>query len=386
MHRYNNLPGQPGRTALRRRQGLRQSLELMAFSLLVAVTLITFLCAIIASAVSQTASLVALRPTITRTSLPTFTPTSLPTLTPTTSSIHVAGATSPPPPVHTPASTPGVVAVQPNTSGGAPTSIALAPAGTPPSPAAVASPASISVPPNGAGSAVASSTAPRPTFTPTQTRVPPTPTPWPTATATVPRPVSTPLPAASGWSFNGVTNLAGDSGEGLLLMGELVNGTGAPQHAVAISGAFYGLQDELVVDTLEVVSYVPIDPVPADAHVPFELQVSGSQGIDRFDLRARSEPASAGPRQDFQFSAVEQWVSNALGYCMRGQVDNQGPPLQEYLIVLAIGYDDQGSVVNFGEYYADILPDSDVQSSTFEMCLDPLDRQISRHDLRAFGY
>jgi hypothetical protein len=135
-----------------------------------------------------------------------------------------------------------------------------------------------------------------------------------------------------------------------------------------------------------VVSYVPIDPVPADAHVPFELQVSGNHDIDRFDLRVLSEPASAAPRQDFQFSGVEQGMDQDNLYCIRGQVENQGPPVQEYLIVLAIGYDDQGSVVNFGEYYADILPGSDAQSSTFELCLDPFDRQISHHDLRAFGY
>jgi hypothetical protein len=183
-----------------------------------------------------------------------------------------------------------------------------------------------------------------------------------------------------------VANLAGDSEEGLLLVGELINGTGAPQHAIAISGAFYDVQGEVAVDTLDVVSYVPVETIPADAHVPFELMVSGSQGIDRFDLRALSEPASAAPRQDFQFLGVEQWVDADNLYCLRGQVENHGSPVQEYLIVLAIGYDDQGSVVNFGEYYVDTLLSSVAEGSTFETCLDPFDRQISRYELKAFGY
>jgi len=182
-----------------------------------------------------------------------------------------------------------------------------------------------------------------------------------------------------------VTNLGNDPEDGLLLMGELVNDTGAPQQAIAISGAFYDMQGEVVADNLDVVSYVPVDPVPAGAHVPFELKVSGGQDIDRFDLRALSEPASDAPRQDFQFSGIEQWAGDAIGYCVRGQVENQGPPVQEYLVVLAIGYDAQGSVVNFGEYYVDVVPDSGPQSSPFEMCLASLGRQLSRYDLRAFG-
>jgi len=208
----------------------------------------------------------------------------------------------------------------------------------------------------------------------------------PVLAGATPPPTPTQVPDASGWTFDGVTNLAHHSAEGLLLMGELVNGTGAPQQVLDISGVFYDAQGEVAVDRLELVSYVPIDPVPVDAHVPFELLVSGSQSIDRFDLRAISEPASDSPRQDFQFSGVEQWESETTGYCLRGQVTTQGPPVQEYLIILAIGYDGQGNVVNFGEHYADTLPGSSGQSSPFELCLASDGRQISRHDLKAFGY
>jgi len=207
-----------------------------------------------------------------------------------------------------------------------------------------------------------------------------------TPAGTPPPPPPAQIPDTSGWAFNGVTNVAGNSEEGLLLMGELVNNTGAPQQVIDISGAFYDAQGEDTVNSLNVVSYVPVDPVPVDAHIPFYLQVDGRRDIDHFDLNALSEPASDPPRQDFQFSGVEQWVDDDTGYCLRGQVDNQGPPVQEYLIVVAIGYDDQGSVVNFGEYYVDTLPGSDGQSSPFELCLASPGRQLNRHDLRVFGY
>lgn len=140
MHRYDNSPGRPSQTALRRRQGLRQFLELTCLSFLLAVTLSTFICAIIASAVSQTASLVALRPIIFRSAQQRW----------------LCGD------CHSSLSNPD------------------------------------------------------------------------------------PVPAVSGWTFSGATNLAGNSEEGLLLMGELVNGTDAPQYEIDISGVFYDLQGEVV--------------------------------------------------------------------------------------------------------------------------------------------
>lgn len=209
----------------------------------------------------------------------------------------------------------------------------------------------------------------------------------PATAPTPPAPPASPtsMPVTSGWSFSGVTNLAGNPKEGLRLIGELVNRTGASQHSITISGAFYDTAGEVDMDNMYVVSYVPIDPVPADAHVPFELQVSGNQAIDRFDLQALSEPTSAAPRQDFNFSAVEQRMDEENQYCIHGQVENQGLPVQKYLMVMAVGYDDQGSVVSHAEYYTDILLGSEAQSSTFDLCLNPSGRQISRHDLKAFG-
>lgn len=348
IQQYANFHKQPNRIASRQRRVLRQSVAFTCLTLLLTVIVLTFTCTIIAGAVSQTASLVAFQPPIARTSLPTFTPTSLPTLTPTISPVQVAQSPSFPPPAYTPTSTPSPVPIAAQPSAPAAEPIKSAPA--------------------------------------------PTNAPLPTATAIVlqapvPTPSPTPVRGTSGWTFSGVTNMAGNSRRGLLLlMGELVNNTGVPQQAVDISGAFYGGQGEVPVDNLDLVSYVPVDPIPVNAHVPFELQVSSNQDIEHFDLHAWSQPANDPPRYDFQFSNVEQWLNDVTGYCIRGQVDDQGAPVQDYLVVLAVGYDDQGSVVNFGEYYVDVLPGSGAPSSPFELCLDPLDRQLSRHDLLAFGY
>ncbi len=434
MYRYNNSSRHPRQIISRRRQAFRHSLKLTCFTLLLTITLATFICAIIATIVSQTAFLVALRPPTIRTSLPTFTPTSLPTLIPTPvaaqsvmalSTTAVDNAVLPPSspttiptPLPTPVNdyvTPPSVAGNQNNSQPTLTSRVTLNVRSGPGldynvvgkladgqSAAITGQNpdgswwQIEYPSGSGGQAWVSADPQYSTVSQTmpqtiaQASTPTSPPVAPAVTATDPPlttvpPTPTLAPVASGWSFSGVTSLAGNSEEGLLLMGELVNGTGAPQQVIDISGAFYDAQGQVAEDILDLVSYVPVDPVPANAHVPFYLQVNGRQDIDHFDLSALSEPASDPPRQDFQLSGIEQWVGDTTGYCIRGQVDNQGPPLQEYLIVVAIGYDGQGSVVNFGEYYVDPLPGSNGQGSPFEMCLDPLSRQISRHDLIAFG-
>ena len=171
------------------------------------------------------------------------------------------------------------------------------------------------------------------------------------------------------------------------MVGELINNTGAPQQAVDISGIFYDAQDQVIQDEIDTLSYVPAEVVPVGAHIPFELVIESTQPIYRLDLLAMSEPASASPRQDFQFSNVSQQTDEKSRYCLEGQVQNSGSPLEDYLIIVAIAYNDQGNVVSFGEY-SPALPKIVIgdQTSPFEMCIDPLNQQIARHELRALGY
>lgn len=211
-------------------------------------------------------------------------------------------------------------------------------------------------------------------------------TPPPTATLPPPPdPTDIPQTEVDGWIFRGVqTSL--DQGQAVVV-GELINKTGAPQQAVDISGIFYNAKDQVIQDEIDTLSYVPADVVPVGAHIPFELVIESTQSIYRLDLVARSAPATASPRQDFKFANVSQWTDELNTYCLDGEVQNTGLPLGDYLVVMAIAYNEQGNVVSFGEY-SPVLPNVVVgdQISPFEMCIDPLNQNIARHELRALGY
>jgi len=193
-------------------------------------------------------------------------------------------------------------------------------------------------------------------------------------------------PATSGWSFVSIRPAADQTDEGLLLLGELANATGAAQTAVIISGTFYDAQGGVIADPLGLESYMPVETVPVGGRVPFELVVQGGPAIARFDLSAQSTPANDAPSQDFQFSDVSQWTDEFGLYCVAGQLQNPGPALQEFLTVLLIGYNQQGEVVSFGEHHAALSEAiSSNQITDFQTCLDPLNQLVARHELRAFG-
>ncbi len=224
-----------------------------------------------------------------------------------------------------------------------------------------------------------------PTFPVQPTALPPI-EPNPTATLPPP-PDSEPEPNSEvpGWSFRAVhTSL--EEGNAVVV-GELINSTGSPQQAVEVSGIFYDAQDQVIEDEIDTLSYVPVEVIPPGAHVPFELTVESPQPIYRLDLVALSAPATDFPRQDFQFANINQWAGESNMYCLSGQVQNTGSPLADYLVIMATTYDDQGQVAGFGEYapaYPEVIVGS--QTTPFEICIDPLNQQIARHEFRAVGY
>ena len=127
--------------------------------------------------------------------------------------------------------------------------------------------------------------------------------------------------------------------------------------------------------------------MPVWAHVPFELDIESAQPITRLQLTAQSTPAMETLRQDFQFADVNQWTNQDGMYCLGGQVQNAGPSLQNYVIILATIYNQQGKLVSFSD---DVPASPEVldggQTSPFEMCLDPLNQQVKRYELTALGY
>ncbi|MEW5957253.1 MAG: hypothetical protein AB1801_05995 [Chloroflexota bacterium] len=216
----------------------------------------------------------------------------------------------------------------------------------------------------------------------------PNPAATPNPTATLPPPPDEEAPPSSavpGWSFRGLhTSLTEGNA---VVVGEIINNTGSPQQAVEVSGVFYDALDQVIEDEIDTLSYVPVEVIPVGAHVPFELVVESPQPIFRLDLEALSQPASDSPRQDFQFANINQWSGGTNMYCLGGQVQNLGLPLAGYLVIMATTYDAQGQVVGFGEY-APTSPENIVgdQTSPFEMCIDPLDQHVARHEFRALGY
>lgn len=187
-----------------------------------------------------------------------------------------------------------------------------------------------------------------------------------------------------GWSFVGVR--ASLDQEDSIVVGELVNNTGIPQTNIYVSGTFYGKNNHIIDEEIDTLSYVPVEVVPVGAHVPFELMIESQEPIIRLDLYAMSEPSGGAPNQDFQFSNVNQWMDTSNLYCLDGQIENVISQLEDYLIILASGYDNQGQLISFGEYAVgspqDVFGD---KTSPFEMCIDPLDKQIAHYELRALG-
>lgn len=192
-------------------------------------------------------------------------------------------------------------------------------------------------------------------------------------------------PETPGWAFVGIQTSTVK--EQTSVVGELVNNTGAPQQNVEVSGVFYDAQDQVLLDEIDTLSYVPIEIIPAGAHVPFELNIESAQPIYRLDLLAMSDRAVETPRQDFQIVNVTYWEDADGLYCLGGDIQNSGDSIQDYLVVLATAYDGLGGLVTFGEYAPAAPTEAETgQISPFEMCLDPLDQQVAHYELNAVGY
>ncbi|MCK6628320.1 MAG: FxLYD domain-containing protein [Anaerolineae bacterium] len=224
---------------------------------------------------------------------------------------------------------------------------------------------------------------------PVPTSPPPTspPVTAPTTTSVpnpsfAPTPTVTPIPETPGWAFAKIRTYNDEYEGGLILYGELVNDTGAPQEIAYITGAFYDPQGQIIADSDSTTEYWPLEIVPPGGRTPFELAVNGIQAAANFKLWANSTTTSQSPRQDFNFEGVEQW-SAAEDYCLTGQLQNPGGELHDFLVIAAVLYDSQGNVVNFGETYESALEGG--ETLDFEICIEPPNQNAARHELYAWG-
>jgi hypothetical protein len=225
------------------------------------------------------------------------------------------------------------------------------------------------------------------TQSPLPTSVPgasPTQTSAPTGNPTA-GPTTTPLPGPPGWAFAGVRLYPDQEEETLLLYGNLINNTGFSQELEAISGDFYDAQNQVISDEDDIYAYWPVYVVPPGGVVPFELTVNEIDSVANFNLNVEGEPSGETPRQDFEFSDVNQWTEDDK-YCLEGELRNAGNGLQGYLAIAAVLYDGQDNVVNFGDHTeygpTQIVGD---ESLAFEICVTPPNQDVVRYELRAWG-
>jgi hypothetical protein len=234
---------------------------------------------------------------------------------------------------------------------------------------------------------------PTPTNTPTATATDaPTPTSTPTATPTdAPTPTNTPttLPTEislpDGWLISNIRVSTNQFQDSVVLFGNLGNHTGISQELAYIFGIFYDAQGQVIADQNSTTDYWPINFIPPGGEIPFELTVADIQTVANFDLGIKAEPSDETLRQDFEFSGLDQ-SNEGGGYCVTGRLRNPGDPLEQNLTIVAVLYDDQDTVVNFGDYF-ERQPQRVIDDETlpFQVCADDLNQSIARYDLQAWG-
>lgn len=349
----------------------QRALPLLALIFLFSLT--TLACAFLGGSRSASTYTIHRLPTLTRTPLPTLTPTGL--AMPAASAPSAENAAPAVVPLAAPdspqaagqvAETNVAVAVNPSAQNSvvAPAEPVPADAGAPPA----NQPAAEALPPTATATAV-----PLPTDTPTSTPLP-TDTPTPTVT-----------PTPQIWVFNGVRLSPNPYNDGLLMYGNVVNNTGAAQKVKAVLGTFYDAQNQVIAGPDSGEGYSPAYVVAPGGGVPFELAVETIDNAANFDLNVAAEPSDELPRQDFEFSDIEQWADEGL-YCINGELKNHGGELHDYLVIALILYDSQENVVSFS-YYEELDPDwiEGDEELDFELCSDVLEQGVARHELQAWG-
>jgi len=168
------------------------------------------------------------------------------------------------------------------------------------------------------------------------------------------------------------------------LVGEVVNNSGVEQQIITVTGDFFDSQGQLVADETAALDFLPQIFVPVGGRVPFEILVDGLQSAARWDLRVEAME-SLNPIRQFPPEEVSDRIDSGR-YCVRGLVRNPGERLQESLIVVAVLYDADGNVVNYGE----ATPSSPfsifgARVFNFDICVSPPNDGVVRYEARALG-
>lgn len=188
-----------------------------------------------------------------------------------------------------------------------------------------------------------------------------------------------------GWSFAAIQTAFDQEEESVIMHGDMVNNTGMTQAIAYLTGTFFDNQGQMIAGEEDTDDYWPLQVVPPGGRVPFELTVYDIQSVADYNLAVVSQPSPETPRQDFEFLDLNS-STEAGNYCVTGKLRNPGGQLSDYLLVMAVIYDNQDTIINF-DIYEENSPGDIVGEATldFEICIDSFNQQVARHELRALG-
>lgn len=165
----------------------------------------------------------------------------------------------------------------------------------------------------------------------------------------------------------------------------MVNNTGLAQQINHVTGTFYNDQGQALPNQNDTYDYWPVEIVPPGGQIPIELTAFDLPGAGKVDLGVVAQPSNHKPYQDFEITDAA--TANRAGiFCITGKLHNPGQPLQDYLAVVAVLYNDQDQIINFDSDEAISLADiANDRSFDLEVCVDPLGQPVARYELQAFG-
>jgi hypothetical protein len=210
----------------------------------------------------------------------------------------------------------------------------------------------------------------------------PTTTPGPTPTIA---PTATGAAPAGGWSFDHVHIVAYPDDEMVVVYADMVNNTGSSQQISYVTGTMFDEQGQAIPQGYDTYDYWLIEVVPPGGRAPVELSVYGVQDVGSASLSVVSQPSGETPRQDFEFSDLNATDDPGV-YCVSGRLHNRGDKLNDYVMVAAILYNDQDQIIDF-DGDTSYSPQDIVGDTTydFEFCIDVLDQNVGRYEMRAWG-
>lgn len=190
--------------------------------------------------------------------------------------------------------------------------------------------------------------------------------------------------AAGVWSFSGLQSYYSAEDEAYRVFGEVVNNTGQAQDIEYIAGQFYDTQGQVIADEDDIAAAFPVSVVSAGRSVPFDLYVDNIQSADRFELNVVATPSMAILRSDFVIVGLSAAMENT-NYCIRGTLQNPGPRPQSTVTLVAVIYDLQNRVINYGYSLRPTSAVPENSSTEFKVCVPEPNASVVSQTVTAWG-